>query len=38
MFIVSKDKSYVLLTAFQALQHFAMESIEEHYNGWKPVI
>lgn len=38
MFIVSKDRGYVLLTAFQALKYFAMESVEEHYNGWKLVV
>jgi hypothetical protein len=37
MFIVPKDSRYVLLTAFQALEHLAMETVEEHYNGWKLV-
>jgi hypothetical protein len=37
MFIVHRDRGYVLLTAFQALKHFAKESVEEHYNGWKPI-
>ena len=37
MFIVCKDRGYVLLTAFQALKYFAKESVEEYYNGWKPI-
>jgi hypothetical protein len=37
MFIVPKDRGYVLLSAFQALKHFAMETKEEYYNGWKPI-
>ena len=38
MFIVSKDRSYVLLTASQALKYFEKENVEEHYNGWKLVV
>ena len=38
MFIVPKDRGYVLLSAFQALKHFAMESAEEHFAGWKLIL
>jgi hypothetical protein len=38
MFIVCKDRCYMLLTAFKALEHMASENVEEHYNGWKPIV
>jgi hypothetical protein len=37
MFIVPMDRGYVLLSAFQALRHLALETEEKHYNGWKPI-
>lgn len=35
MFVFPTDRGYVLLTTFQALRHLSMETVEEHYNGWK---
>ena len=37
MFVFPTERGYILMTAFQALKYLAMETVEEHYNGWKPI-
>jgi hypothetical protein len=37
MFVVSMNRTYVLLTAMQTLEHIASQVEEEYYNGWKPI-